>query len=141
MNKEVKRFAKFSVVGLTNTVIDIALFNILLYVGLNIYLATSIAFLFAVTNSYFLNRSWTFSDRKSHQAGRQYSLFLLVALCGLAVNNIIVFLALHFLHIANPLIKANIIRLSAIGVVVFWNYGMSRFVVFKDKPVNQSLAT
>ncbi len=132
-NKEAKRFAKFSVVGITNTIIDLALFNVLLWLGFNIYAATSMAFVVAVTNSYFFNRHWTFSDRKSKNATKQYFQFISVAAVGLALNNFIVWLCLHLFHITNPFIKANLIRIAAIGVIVFWNYGASRFLVFKNK--------
>ncbi len=131
VKKEAKRFAKFSLVGVSNTAIDLLLFNFLRFLGANVYIATSVAFAFAVTNSYLLNRSWTFSDNKTKQPWRQYALFLLVSGVGLAINNTIVYLFLRFTHIDNQIVRDNIIRISAIGVIVFWNYGVNRFFLFK----------
>ncbi len=126
-----KKAAKFGVVGITNTVIDLILFNIIFYLTHNIYVATSLAFIFAATNSYILNRSWTFRDHKTDKVWLQYLQFIGVMAVGLAINNFIVFLLLHFLNITSEIIKANIIRISAIAVVVFWNYGVSRFYIFR----------
>lgn len=130
-SQEFIKFIKFCLVGISNTLIDFALFNLLLYFHTNIYVAVSVAFLFAMTNSYILNRSWTFKDTKSKNVYKQYFLFVLAAAIGLGINNLVVYLFLKYVVINNPIIQANIIRLSAISVVVFWNYGISRFLIFK----------
>jgi putative flippase GtrA len=132
---EVIRFLKFGLVGVSNTVIDFLILNFLILIGLNAYFSNAIAFLFAVTNSYLLNRAWTFKDRRSNKAWQQYTKFFIASAAGLAINLIATYFLLDFLdthQITNRFIQANASKLIAIAVIIFWNYGMSRFFVFKD---------
>ena len=83
---------RFGVVGIINTVVDLAVLNILIFVahtgqtGTMFAVFKTIAFVCAVLNSYFLNRSWTFrrADDKHHLVeGAQ---FLFISLLGAIVN-------------------------------------------------------
>ncbi|MGE0748855.1 MAG: GtrA family protein, partial [Rhodospirillales bacterium] len=58
-------FVRFATVGLVNLAIDMAIFSAL-HFGLGVALipANTVAFVVAVTNSFFMNRQWTFADRR-----------------------------------------------------------------------------
>lgn len=133
MHKEVKRIGKFMTVGTSNTLIDLGLFNLLLFAYLNPYLAASLSFLAATTNSYFWNRHWTFGEHKSNRVLRQYTQFLLTNIVGLALNNGIIYLFLNYIPLASPALTANAAKIVAIAIVVVWNYGMSRLVIFRPE--------
>lgn len=132
VHHEVKRFGRFSAVGILNTLVDFGSVFLFTALHFNTYLAVSLGFILASTNSYFWNRHWTFSDRKSSKVVHQYLTFIGLASVGLIINNLVVFLFLHYVPITNPFVRITIIRFSAIIVVVFWNYIASRYIVFRS---------
>lgn len=78
------QFIKFSIVGVLNTAIHVGVFN-LLYYFMQYLLAQSIGFLFAVTNSYYINKNWTFKSR-NRDVKREFTRFMIVNLVSLSVN-------------------------------------------------------
>ena len=86
------QLGKFCVVGATGYVVNLIVYTLLLHAGLHYLLAATCSFLVAVTSNYFLNRAWTFHDRRGH-AGVQGLQFLLVSTASLGAN----LLALHIL--------------------------------------------
>jgi dolichol-phosphate mannosyltransferase len=86
------QLAKFCVVGGVGYVINLAVYTALLHAGLHYLLAATCSFLVAVTSNYFLNRSWTFRDRRGH-LGVQGLQFLAVSVASLGAN----LLVLHLL--------------------------------------------
>ena len=104
---------KFILVGILNTAIDFGALNLLILLtgitgGWAIVPLNTISFLCAATNSYFLNKFWTFKVR----GGLVYPLFGL-----------------------SPKIWVNLIKVLATAVSVTWNFVGSKFIVFKDKNV------
>ena len=132
MNKELIKIMKFAIVGVSNVAIDIGLFNILLFVGLNPYLASVISYTLAATNSFIHNRRWTFSDGKGHPI-HQYLFFMLANGIGYIFNIVLVNLALTYILPNNIALSANIAKLGAVLLITTWNYGISRYVIFKPK--------
>jgi putative flippase GtrA len=86
------QLAKFCVVGGIGYVINLAVYTVLLHQGLHYLVAATCSFLVAVTNNYFVNRYWTFHDRR-HHVGVQGLQFLVVSAASLGAN----LLVLHVL--------------------------------------------
>jgi dolichol-phosphate mannosyltransferase len=84
--------AKFCAVGGVGYVVNLAVYTALLHAGLHYLLAATCSFLVAVSNNYFLNRHWTFRDRRGH-VGVQGFQFLVVSAVSLLAN----LLVLHVL--------------------------------------------
>jgi putative flippase GtrA len=83
------QLAKFSVVGATGYVVNLAVYTALLKgAGLHYALAATCSFVVAVTNNYIWNRLWTFHAQRGH-VGRQGLRFLVVALVAYGVNLIL----------------------------------------------------
>ena len=82
------QLAKFSTVGATGYVVNLAVYAALIEAGLHYNLAALCSFLVAVTNNYTWNRLWTFRGQRGHVA-YQGLRFLVVALAALAVNEIL----------------------------------------------------
>ena len=62
--RELLRAAKFAVVGVANTLIDMGVFALLAQVlGRNVYLSQVLSYSAGMLNSYILNRSWTFQAK------------------------------------------------------------------------------
>jgi len=63
-----RQFIKFGMVGVSNTVISIVVYNGLLWISVHYIIAYTIAFLVSVVNAYIWNKKFVF---KSRPAGRK----------------------------------------------------------------------
>jgi putative flippase GtrA len=79
--------AKFGVVGATNFVLDVALFNLLRLTVLahRPITAAVLSTSAAATSSYFMNRHWTWRHRARTGVQRELPLFLALSGVGLAI--------------------------------------------------------
>lgn len=131
-----KRFGKFAVVGVLNTVLDFLVFSILLY-GLGVYyvLAHILAFAVANTNSFFINSRWTFKAGRREAGFRQFGLFLLISLCGLGLSTVALYasVGIFALYLPNLWLPHVWGKVIASGVSMVWNYVGSWLFVFKPK--------
>ena len=82
------QLAKFSAVGATGYVVNLAVFATLLDVGMHYTAAAACSFLVAVTNNYTWNRLWTFRGQRGHFA-YQGLRFLVVSLFALGANELL----------------------------------------------------
>ena len=131
-----KRFAKFSIVGSLNFLVDVIILNLLSYVtGINrgIFAAvfSAISFLVANANSYYLNKKWTFRDNEKKS---RYKVFLLISVIGVVINMFIVY---NFTTISQPyfsdIVWLNISKIVATSLVIFFNYyGYKKYVFNRD---------
>ncbi|MGB9357611.1 MAG: GtrA family protein [Acidimicrobiia bacterium] len=78
------QFVKVGLVGLANTVVSFALFNLFLWMGWWSVLAVSGAFAITTFMSYLLNRAWTFEIKDGKVSGRETANFYLVNLAAWA---------------------------------------------------------
>lgn len=120
------QFAKFSLVGLLNTAIHYGVFYCLYrFMGFYHLLASGIGFCFAVTNSYFINKYWTFKSRGS-DVRREFMKFLIVNLLSLSINLASMAILAELLSIHPP-----IAQLVAIGFTLLVNFLGNKFWTFK----------
>ena len=68
MSKEKKelilQFIKFGLVGVSNTAINLAVYYILVFLGVNYILANSIGFIISVINAYYWNDRYVFNQNQ-----------------------------------------------------------------------------
>lgn len=144
-----REIAKFGTVGLMAFVIDVGLFNLLMFAGgagpLNDKPLTAkvISVVVATTFAYFGNRFWTFRHRGRTHMGREYLLFF--ALNGVAM--VISLSCLWFSHYALGLdsaladnISANVIGLGLGTLFRFWSYRKWVFPALPDDAADRELA-
>lgn len=111
------KFLKFCVVGSLGLGIDFGItFLSKERARWNKYVANSLGFISAATSNFFFNKFWTFNDTDPDQLV-QYSKFILIALIGLAINNLIIYLLIN-----KRKMKFYWAKLVAVGVVVLWNF-------------------
>ena len=121
---------KFGAVGILNTGIDLGLYFVLtrwLGLGAMPILAKAISYSAGILNSFLWNKYWTFQSR----AGIWSTLipFILTNLVGLGINTGILQLGLKFLRLPE-LVALGLATLTTL----FWNFVISKFVIFKEKP-------
>lgn len=134
------RFSKFSMVGLSNALVDIGVFNLLLWLGptrdawmLAIY--NGAALILANINSYFGNTLWTFRGRADH-GKRQTTLFIIQALVNITVSNGLFYLLVRFLLVYDVVpgwIAGNVAKLVSIIVASTISFFLMRYVVFSGR--------
>jgi putative flippase GtrA len=152
--REVDRFLKFAIVGGIGALVDFSTLNLLELTvlrpvgpneGLNVGLATSIAFVLAVINNYVLNRYWTFPDSRSRSASVQLTQFFAVSFVGLLFRLVFVSLTYAcFGAFAQPILQtstdaesvahlgSNVAQAISIFIVLFWNFFANRYWTYND---------
>lgn len=126
-----RQFLKFAIVGFINTGLDFLVYFLLTRLWdfwmVHYLWANLISFSVAITNSYILNRNWTFRH-KGGGVALQYIKYFLVTLIGLCFNEGILFLFVQVFHFYDLLAKV-----FAVSVVMLWNFGVYKFWIFREK--------
>ena len=149
--KELERFVKFALVGILGMVVDFAVLNVMKLVfegmglgeGMKVDLqaheiqliaANTISFSVAVLSNFTWNRLWTFPESRQQPLGRQLAQYALVNVVGLAINTglLVVLDQQVFQHLVSERLSYNLAKAIAIGVVLFWNFGINRIWTYRD---------
>jgi len=98
--KEVIEFIKFCIVGGVNTLINLAvLFLLTEFLHIYYLISAVFAFLVAVTNSFILNKIWTFNYKTKNKLAFKYSQFFIVSIFALGVNLSVLYTLTEFFHV------------------------------------------
>ncbi len=133
---EVKRFIKFMVVGGFGAVLDITVLNVLILAfGVPKPIANLISTSCAIFSNFTWNRLWTFPESRNNSLHSQFGKFAVVNIVGVAINQAVFVLAdMHlFLPLMprNETVAYNLAKISAIGIVLFWNFGINRIWTYR----------
>jgi putative flippase GtrA len=140
--RELERFLKFSVVGTIGAGVDFAVLNVLklwfeslgLGVGwsatwppheIQLVTAATVSFSAAVLSNFTWNRLWTFPESRQRPLGSQLAQFAVVNILGLTTDRYI------FQHLVSARLSYNLAKAFAIGVVLFWNFGVNRVWTYR----------
>lgn len=142
----IKQFAKFALVGVMNTAIDLIVLNLETIAtgvkeGSGYAVQKGISFLAAVTFSYFLNKHWTFRDQSQEDEGKKFSQFFLISVIGMFINVTVATVTVTYLkYPINSLLNlsfltdqtwVNLGALSGTAIGLIWNFIGYKFIVFK----------
>ena len=122
-SKLFRQIMRFAVVGGLSFVIDFTLLLVLTeYVGLNYLTSATISFIASVIVNYILSIAWVFTARKNVARTRTRSalevvMFFVLAVCGLFINNGIMWVSVEVLAISYIIGK-----LFATAVVMVFNF-------------------
>jgi putative flippase GtrA len=140
------RFLKFAFVGVTGTIVDFGIMNLLRIVfSLPLIWSQAISFSVAVINNFLWNRYWTYPDSRSKAPYRQLLQFVLINIVGIVVRTPLVTwfdkLILNFLDknnltlpLENYIISQNVALTGAIAIVLLWNFFANRYWTYSDVP-------
>ena len=128
------QFWRFGVVGIINTLLDFALFNLLVLLlsrpdGLALLACNAAAFLAANLCSYFGNRSWTFA-KSSPASLREYAAYLAISLVGLLLNTLVLWWATG--GVVESFWQLNLAKAGATVVSMGWNF-LGYRVILRDQ--------
>lgn len=148
--RELERFLKFAVVGTIGAGVDFAVLNALklwfekmgLGVGwstalppheIQLVTAATISFSAAVLSNFTWNRLWTFPESRERPLGSQLVQFAVVNILGLVINNVLLVTTDRYIfqHLVSARMSYNLAKAFAIGVVLFWNFGINRVWTYR----------
>ncbi len=125
-----QQLVKLAIIGVVNTVVDFALFNVFRANGVALVPSLILAFTLATLVSYVLNRLWTFKIKHGKGLTRESLAFLLVNAVALAAT-------VGMVQVADVLFGPlsrfgeNVAKLVAGGVITFPKLAGFRDLVFK----------
>lgn len=148
--RERVRFLKFSFVGLTGTIVDFSVMNLLrLVFNVPLVWAQVVSFICAVVNNFLWNRYWTYPKSRSRKATKQLIQFFIINIIGILIrtplvpwfNDRILSLLNNLdlsLPINNFVISQNLSLAVSILLVTFWNYFANRYWTYNNIPDGDS---
>jgi putative flippase GtrA len=113
MSQVARQFGRFVVVGTSNTLLSLAVYLLLLAVGMPYLLSAAFGFVAGATNGYLLNRWWTFSAPPASR--RQVAAYLAVQVVGLLITVGVV----DLLHGQAPVLVGQAVAVPLATVAMF----------------------
>lgn len=134
------RFSKFSLVGVTNAVVDILVLNLFLWLASTrdptiLALYNAVALVMANVSSYIGNTRWTFKKRAKNDR-RQKVLFFLQATLNVAVGTALFWGLLHPLLVYTDIpayLVGNVAKIISVVVASTLSFLIMRYLVFSEK--------
>jgi len=124
---------KFGLVGLLNTLINLAVFNALLIGIDNVgrvkanFVATAVATVFA----YLMSRYWTFRHRPSdHSTSREFMLFVVFNVIGLGIESALIGGTVYILGLSS-ILAVNVAKVLGLGLGTIFRFWAYRTFVFR----------
>ncbi|MEL7605887.1 MAG: GtrA family protein [Sedimentibacter saalensis] len=118
-----ERFLKFGIVGVLNTVISLAVYNIFLLLGLHFLIANAIGYLAGIFNGYVLSSKFVFKAKMDTNKG---SKFVITYLSSFFIGSLILYFLVEFIKVPE--------EIAPIFVTVFnlfYNYIINKIWTFK----------
>lgn len=112
------QLAKFGVVGVVATVIDFGVMNVLHYgMHLDILIANTVGFIISLIFNYLASMKFVFEHREGMSRRREFSIFVVLSIIGLLLNDGIV-VALN----KGLALEANLAKIAATALVMIYNF-------------------
>jgi putative flippase GtrA len=133
------QLAKFGLIGVSNTVIDLGLYTFLIYLsdtasGLAIILFKTLSVAVAIINSYIWNKYWSFQKKELRDVSKEFTHFVSVSLVGLVLN---VAITSFITNLVSPVFGFNQVAWATLAggaasaLVLLWNFLGYKLFVFK----------
>lgn len=122
-----KQFVKFSIVGISNTIINLSVYYFLLYLGVHYNIAYALGFLISVCNAFYWNNKYVFKNKRETSTIKAF---------------LKVFASYGFTFILSILIMSGLIELLGISryiapllklvIIIPINFVLNKIWAFKD---------
>ena len=122
--QEFVRIVKFSVVGVSNTIVSYVTYAVCIYFGMHYLLANALGFLTGTTNAFFGNKKFVFTQagKTVHPLIVYFKTLTAYAVMGLGVNSILSYVLIDVFSISKYLAPIGIALITVPG-----NYVLNRF--------------
>ena len=118
MKKLIAQFMKFGIVGVIAFVIDYGVMIFLTEVfGVPYLISTTISFVGSVIFNYFASMRFVFKRKDDMSRRREFIIFIVLSVCGLGINDLLMWLMVDSLYIDYRLSK-----IVVTVVVAVWNF-------------------
>ncbi|MEA4870356.1 hypothetical protein SDC9_126520 [bioreactor metagenome] len=136
-NRLLKEFARYLVVGGTAFLVDYSLLYVFSHFvfqnlgDIGVYLATALGFVGGLLYNYLLSLHWVFQSAKDRNRGKSVGDFLLFAIIGI----IGLLLTEGGMYVGYQVMRVHymIVKLFVAAVVLLWNYGARKIMIFQDE--------
>jgi dolichol-phosphate mannosyltransferase len=129
-----KTFIKFAIVGISGVFVNLSAFTILIYLGLNKFIASPISIELSIISNFLFNNFWTFAKRntkdKFHLKGLKFNIVSFIAL-------FISYLIFVLLSLLFPDVMPQIHQTIAIIPAMFINYFLNYYWTFKNSVITE----
>ncbi len=126
--KKFQIYIKYVIAGGTAAIVNIAFLYLFTdIIGIYYLISTTIAFIIAYFVSFYLQKFWTFRDNSKDQLARQMSVYFIVGLANLAVNDAGMYILVDWVKLYH--ILAQIIMGALIAISSFLIY---KYMIFKE---------
>jgi putative flippase GtrA len=135
IGKLIKEFIRYLFVGGTAFIVDFTLlyiFKTYLFYNLEVtgvYISTALGFIGGLIYNYVLSLLYVFESAKENNKGkdiRSFIIFTIIGVVGLILTELGMFVGVELFAI-NYLI----VKVFVAGVVLIWNYGIRKILIFK----------
>ncbi|WP_226532006.1 GtrA family protein [Microbacterium paraoxydans] len=131
--------SRFLVVGAVSTLIEVGVFNLLVFVwGWDVVAAKIAASLVALINAYIGNREWTFRHRDRRGRVAEVVLFLATNVVCTAIGAALVWVGVEIFTVVldrQPgAVAVNVVNLTSIVIVVMLRFVLYHGIVFRVSP-------
>lgn len=118
LKKLIAQFMKFGIVGVIAFVIDYGVMIFLTEVfGVPYLISTTISFVVSVIFNYFASMRFVFKRKDDMSRRREFIIFIVLSVCGLGINDLLMWLMVDSLYIDYRLSK-----IVVTVVVAVWNF-------------------
>lgn len=132
-----RRFLTFAAVGAVNTAVTFAVFNLCVALGLPAVAANALGWAAGFANSFLMNRTWTFADRRDLPAGRVLARFAVTNAVAFAVSTAVLATGAALLTAdagaAAHTLALNAVELLAVGASLCVNYALALRWAFRAR--------
>lgn len=119
-----KQFLKFGIIGVSNTIISLSIYYLLLNFGINYILANIVGFIISVLNAFFWNNKYVFKNslNKKNKVLKTYISYGIT----FVLSNLLLFIFVNFLGISKIIVPImNLVIITPI------NFILSKYWAFK----------
>ena len=130
MNRLAKQIFRFIIVGGLSTAIDFIVLYVLHHqLYMNYLLATGVAFAVATVFNYWASMAFIFESKFTQdQKKQEFSLFLILSLCGLVLTELLMFISVDLF--ASPVMLG---KLFVTAIIMVFNF-VTRKLFIEGKP-------
>lgn len=121
MKKLIEQILKFGVVGIIATVIDFGMLYVLSQpLGMDPVISAGISFCVSLVFNYVASMRYVFTHREDMSRSREFVIFLVLSLIGLAINEAI--MAAGVAVLGNSALAVMGTKVLATAIVMVWNF-------------------